>query len=193
MEQYEFKQRDFEHPSILFRLEDILKSLIGGPLLFYPYFNTFGLKGNEKVLDFGCGGGAGSKCLATLLNKGGHLTCIDLSPYWIAKAKKRLQKFANVECKHGDIGELDIPDFSFDVITIIRVLHDISPKKRQNIIMTLSRKLIKGGGFFIRERIAESHGMPVSEIQALLAEAGLKEMEHTETKSEYIGKYYKTG
>ena len=46
---YEFKERDFEHPSALFVLEDALKGLIGGPLLYYPYFKTFGLKGDEKV------------------------------------------------------------------------------------------------------------------------------------------------
>lgn len=32
MSNYEFKERDFEHPSTLFVLEDVLKGLIGGPL-----------------------------------------------------------------------------------------------------------------------------------------------------------------
>ena len=110
MSDYEFKERDFEHPSALFALEDLLKSLIGGPLLYYPYFKTFGLNGNEKVLDFGCGGGAGSRCLANLLNENGHLTCVDMSSYWIRRARKRLGRYSNVECKSGDIRELDIPD-----------------------------------------------------------------------------------
>jgi SAM-dependent methyltransferase len=105
-----FKQYDFEHPSILFILEDKLKGLLGGSLLYNPYFKTFGLKGNESVLDFGCGGGVGSQCLANLLDKGGHLTCIDVSRYWIERARKRLDKYSNVECKSGDIRELDIPD-----------------------------------------------------------------------------------
>ena len=56
-----FKEYDFEHPSTIFVLEDKLKGLLGGPLLYNPYFITFGLKGNERVLDFGCGGGAGSR------------------------------------------------------------------------------------------------------------------------------------
>ena len=51
MAKYEFKEVDFENPSALFILEDMLKGLIGGPLLYNPYFKTFGLKGNEKVLD----------------------------------------------------------------------------------------------------------------------------------------------
>ena len=46
-----FKQYNFEHPSALFVLEDKLKGLLGGSLLYNPYFKTFGLKGNESVLE----------------------------------------------------------------------------------------------------------------------------------------------
>jgi len=189
---YEFKGYDFEHPSTLFILEDKLKGFLGGPLLYNPYFKTFGLKGNESVLDFGCGGGIGSQCLANLLDKGGHLTCIDVSRYWIARARKRLDKYSNVECKSGDIRELDIPDSSFDVISTIHVIHDIAPAERQDIVKTLSQKLNAGSLLFIKERIGKSHGMAVEEIRTLLSGAGLKEIEYKETKSEYIGKYQKS-
>jgi len=187
-----FKQYNFEHPSALFVLEDKLKGLLGGSLLYNPYFKTFGLKGNENVLDFGCGGGAGSRCLANLLSKGGHLTCVDVSSYWIAKARKRLEKYSNVECKSGDIRELDMPDSSFDIISTIHVVHDISPTERQDILKTLSQKLKVKGLFFIREPVKKSHGMPVEEIRTLLSGAGLKEIEHKKTKSEYVGKYQKS-
>jgi len=197
---HSFKEYDFEHPSILFILEDKLKGLLGGPLLYYPYYRTFGLKGNENVLDFGCGGGAGSRCFANLLGKDGHLTCgkdghltcVDVSSHWIAKARKRLDKYSNVECKSGDIRELDIPDSSFDVISAIHVVHDIAPALRQDIIKTLSHKLKVGGLLFVREPVKKSHGMPVEEIRTLLSGAGLKEIEHKETKSEYMGKYQKS-
>lgn len=187
-----FRKYDFDHPDILFVLEDKLISLLGGPLFYNRYFKTFELEGNESVLDFGCGGGTGSRCLAKLLDRGGHLTCIDTSRYWIAKAGKRLQKYPNVECKLGDIRELDIPDSSFDLISTIHVIHDIAPTERSGIVNTLSRKLRAGGLFFIRERIGKSHGMPVEEIRALLLEAGLREIKHKVTKSEYIGKCQKS-
>ncbi|MFC1957616.1 hypothetical protein ACFLX0_02245 [Chloroflexota bacterium] len=57
----------------------------------------------------------------------------------------------------------------------------------------LSQKLKAGGLFFIREPTKKSHGMPVKEIEALLSDVGLKEIEHKATKSEYVGKYEKTG
>ena len=191
MSDHNFKQYDFENPSTLFILEDKLKGLLGGPLLYNAYFKTFGLKGDERVLDFGCGGGAASRCLANLLTKGGHLTCIDVSSCWIVKAKKRLGKYSNVECKSGDIRELDIPDSSFDIISAIHVIHDIAPADRQDIVKTLSQKLKADSLLFIREPMKKSHGMPVEEMRALLSGAGLKEIEHRETKAEYMGKYQK--
>ena len=141
---YDYKERDFEHPSILFILEDKLKNLIGGSLFYNRYFETFKLEGNERVLDFGCGGGVGSHALANLLNKGGYLTCIDVSSYWIAKARKRLEKYSNVKCILGDIREAEIPDSSLDIISTIRVIHDIAPAERENIVKIILMGHIQG-------------------------------------------------
>jgi ubiquinone/menaquinone biosynthesis C-methylase UbiE len=188
---YNFKERDFEHPSALFVLEDMLKGLIGGPLLYYPYFRTFGLRGDENVLDFGCGGGVGSRCLLKFLNSSGHLTCVDTSNFWIERARKRLSKYGNVECRTGDMQELDIPDSIFDVISVIHVIHDIPPAERRGTVKALSRKLKAGGVIFVREPIKKSHGMPVEEILLLFSESGLKETDGKETKSEYMGKFQK--
>jgi ubiquinone/menaquinone biosynthesis C-methylase UbiE len=138
------------------------------------------------------GGGVGSRCLAESL-KDGHLTCVDVSHYWINKARTRLKKYSNVECKAGDIREMDIPNSTFDVISTIHVIHDINPRDRQGTIGALSRKLKPGGILFIKERIEKSHGMPVEEIRASFSSAGLKETEHKETKSEYMGVYHKSG
>lgn len=193
MSEHKFKQVDFERPSALFILEDRLKVLFGCAFFYNPYFRTFGLRGKENILDFGCGGGVGSRCLANLLDKGGRLTCVDISRYWVAKARKRLEKYSNVECSAGDIRGLDIPGSSFDVISIIHVVHDIAPSERQATVKTLSDKLKAGGLFFIREPVKKSHGMPAEEIRTLLSGAGLKEIEHRADKSEYIGKFRKSG
>lgn len=187
MSNYEYKQIDFEHPSLLFVLEDKLKGLLGCPLLYNPYFKTFELSGNEKILDFGCGGGTGACCLAKLLNDGGHLTCVDVSNYWIDKAKYRLKRYTNVECLEGDIRELDIPEHSFDIISIFHVIHDIAPEERQGISDRLATLLNRNGKLFIREPIKESHGMPVSEILTLLTNSGFKEIQSDVGKSEYKG------
>ncbi len=189
MNNYEFKNYDFNNPSFLFILEDMLKSFLGCPLLYNSYMKSFGLKGDEKVLDFGCGGGIGSRCLIKFLNENGHLTCVDISSFWINKANMRLKKYPNIKYKQGDIRKLDLPDSSFDVISTIHTIHDIAPVERQDIVNALSRKLKKDGTLFIREPIKKSHGMPVEEIQTLFSNAGLEELECNENKSEYKGKF----
>ena len=192
-QEYKFKQVDFDNPSLLHVLEDGLKNLIGEPFFYKPYFTTFGLRSDETVLDFGCGGGVGSRCLRKLLTEQGHLTCVDISDYWMNKAKKRLKKYTNVECKSGDIRELDIPDNTYDVISILHVIHDIAPVERQDVVNALSRRLNPNGTLFIREPIRKFHGMPVEEIRALLSDSGLKEIKHKVTRSYYMGKYQKSG
>ena len=189
MGNYTYKQIDFDHPPFLFVLEDKPKNILGGPLLYNPYFKTFGLNGSERVLDFGCGGGAGSRCLAKLLNSSGHLTCVDISDYWITRAKHTLKKCTRVECMAGNIRELDILENSFDIISIIHVSHDIPPKDRQSIVDRLSKLLTLEGKIFLREPIKESHGIPIREIQSLLLNSGLTEVTSESGKSEYKGVY----
>jgi ubiquinone/menaquinone biosynthesis C-methylase UbiE len=190
MEQYGFKQPDFENPSLLFKIEELLKGILGGPLLYDRYYKSFGLKGNETVLDFGCGGGTGSRSLAGLLNTG-QVICLDSSSYFINKARKRLSKYSNTECIHGTIAEADIPVTSIDVVSIIHVIHDIAPSERQRTVNSLSDKLKPGGFLFIREPIRESHGMPIAEIRELLTAAGLKETGSQSSKTEFTGSYIK--
>jgi len=190
MAEYAFKQPDFENPSFLFRLEDKLKGLLGG--LFYKSFiKDFGMEGVENALNFGCGGGVESRFVLEHLEDGSRLTCIDLSDYWIQRAKKRLEKYPNAVCIQGDIRQLDIPDNSFDLIFTIHVIHDIAPAERQSTLEALARKLKPGCAFYIWEPTKISHGMAVEEIRELLSKAGLHESSFTQTKSAYKGKFIK--
>ena len=193
MSKSDFNSWDFDNPSALFVFEDWLKNLLGERLLYSRYYRTFGLKGDEKVLDFGCGGGIGSRCLSKMLDKDGSVTCVELSSYWMRKAEQRLRTYTNTECIHGDIREIDLPAASYDVVTVFHVLHDIAPEIRQEIVNVLSKLLKPGGRFFINEPVKESHGMPAEEIRALLSGAGLQENEHSETGSAYTARYTKNG
>lgn len=185
------KPVDFDHPSIGFILEDKLKNLLGGPLMYDSYYKTFGLRGDETVLDFGCGGGIGSKRLARLLNDKGRLTCVDTSKTWINKARTRLKNVPHAETLLGDIRRLKLPEASFDIVTMIHVLHDIVPEDRDGILQALACILKNGGLLFIREPTRESHGIPVEEIRNRLQQASLKESEFKIRKSEYRGKFMK--
>jgi SAM-dependent methyltransferase len=191
MSQADFIVPDFDHPSWLFKIEDILKALLGTPLLYNKYYSTFRLRGNETVLDFGCGGGTGSKCLAQLLNRNGQLICLDTSAYWTGKVRHRLSKYPNVTVITGNINEADLKDSSVDVITTIHVVHDIHPSLRLNTVESLSGKLRPGGRFYIKEPVRASHGIPVVELRKIFTKAGLKEIQHHITSRDYTGVFSK--
>ncbi len=190
MTEHKFKQVDFNNPSFQLRLDDMLKYFFGGSY-FKSFVNSFALKGNEHVLDFGCGGGNEARFVLEHLGENGHITCVDKSFYWIKKARKRLIKFPNVTFVTGDICKLDIPDNAFDVVLARYVIHDIAPEERQRIMNALVNKLKSDGALYIWEPTKISHGMPVEEIRELLSRSGLQELSHEKTKSSYKGKFLK--
>jgi len=190
MTEYKFKQVDFDNPSFLFKLEDTLKGFLGR-FMYKSYIESFDLKGDEHILDFGCGGGVESRYIMKQLQGNGQLTCVDVSKYFMERARKRLNKNPNVTLMRGDIRELGIPERSFDVIFAIHVIHDIAPEERQDTVNALSRKLKPGGVFYIWEPIKVSHGMPTAEIRELFSNAGFQEMSFKTTKSAYKGKFLK--
>lgn len=49
MGEKQFTEIDFENPSALFVIEDMLKGLIGGLFLFNPYFNTVLILLHHKI------------------------------------------------------------------------------------------------------------------------------------------------
>ncbi len=168
-----------------------------GRSLYKDYMRGLGLEGDEKVLDFGCGGGACARCILEFLSKGGALTCVDISEFWLPKAEKRMRKYDNAEFVSGEISELGVEDSSYDVVFIHFVLHDIERGQRETTVDALFRKLKPGGHLFIREPTKESHGMPAREVRDLMKAAGLREDLSEEGKSillgpMYAGRYSKT-
>ncbi len=193
MKQFDPSVFDFDNPSALFRFEDWLKGLIGGRLFYHPYFETRGgFRGDEEVLDFGCGGGVGTRCIAAKLTQGGRVTGVDISAYFTAKAQKRLSGYANARVMRGAITDLALPQQSFDLISIIHVIHDIMKEKRAETVLTLAGVLKHRGRLWIWEPTRQSHGMPAEEIRRLMAEAGLREVSAENEGSSFKGIFEKS-
>jgi ubiquinone/menaquinone biosynthesis C-methylase UbiE len=180
------KSCDFEHPSFWFAMEDKFKTLFGS-YYFGADVKSLRLKGNESLLDFGCGGGAACLYLLKILSKRGHVLGVNTSAYWINVAKKRMRPFPNAEFKVGDIRDLDIPEHSMDIIVSFNVFHHITPNERPMTIIALGRLLEKGGRLMVRERIEKSHGIPTDEIRSLFINAGFQEVTAQNSKSKYRG------
>ena len=155
---------------------------------YRKFVDSFDLKGDEKVLDFGCGPGSTSKFIAQILEKGGgELTCLDLSKTWIERAKKHLSKFSNVEYFAEDIRKWEEKNNYFDAVAIHFMLHDIDKSERQEVVRALAKKMKTDAKLFIREPTKESHGMSPEEIRELMLKSGLKENESKTTKSFIMG------
>ncbi|QZY55070.1 class I SAM-dependent methyltransferase [Crassaminicella profunda] len=181
----------FSNPTFMeIFIEKWLNNKIGVPV-YNGYVKKLNLRGDEKVLEFGCGGGTCSKLMAKRLLKKGFLTCVDTSPFWIKKAQERMKNYKNVEFLLGDIGTLHIKDHYYDIVSIHFVLHDIEEYLRQNIIDVLSSKLKRNGKLYIREPIKKSHGMPFEEIRMLMKKSGLSENDFKIDKRKYTGVFIK--
>ena len=159
--------------------------------IYKAYLKKLPLKGSEKVLEFGSGGGACSRHLVKILSKGGKLTCVDTSEYYISKARKRLQKFDNIEFLNGDVRKTEMPYSSFDVVLIHFAFHHVAKNEKQDIMNTLASKLKKNGTVFIREPTDEKGAeLPVEEIRTLMKKAGLEEVESGMKKIMLAGMVY---
>jgi ubiquinone/menaquinone biosynthesis C-methylase UbiE len=159
----------YENPSLLYRLIDEFGNNRLFAFIYKNFIKTLNLKGNERVLDFGSGSGAGSKHLAKILQENdGHLTCIDISKYWTEKAKKRMKYYDNVDFLVGQLPELQLDENFFDVIYIFYALHDVSKDLRNGIVSEFSRVLKNEGSLYIKEPQRENDGMPIEEIVGLM-------------------------
>jgi len=182
---------DFKKPS---RFDIFVHTLASYVLMrgaYKEYVDTFGLKGDEEVLDFGGGGGGLTRHIAKRLLQGrGHVTCLDTSEAWLDVARKQLRRFPNVRFVCDEISNLADGGPQFDVIAIHIMLHDIDRELRQDIVSALSRTLKSTGKLFIREPTKEKHGMPPDEIRELMRNSGLRQIRFSEEKLAFVGPTY---
>lgn len=160
--------------------------------LYRRYVDQMDLRGDERVLDYGCGSGAAARHLAKRLEAGGgRLTCMDVSERWQRTARRALRAHPDAEFRLGDVRMMGLPTASFDVVLAHWMLHDIHPQDRPAIVTELARLLRPGGRLFSREPTAANHGMPAEQARQVYTAAGLSESRATEGKLPIIGEYYR--
>jgi ubiquinone/menaquinone biosynthesis C-methylase UbiE len=160
--------------------------------LYRRYVDEMGLRGDERVLDYGSGSGAAARHLARRVRAGGgRLCCMDVSARWQAVIRKVLRDFPDVEFRLGDVRAMGLPAASFDVVLVHWMLHDVPPWDRPSIVAELARLLRPGGRLFSREPTAAKHGMPAEQAREAYAAAGLVESLAAEGKAPVMGAYYR--
>jgi SAM-dependent methyltransferase len=173
----------YHEPSSL----DVALASLALRTILRPYYarlvRGLGLRGDERVIDFGSGPGAAAVHLAAALSTGrGQVTCVDVSKAWLRAAQKMTERYTNVAFKLGEIATLDIADGAYDVVFFHFVLHDIPAERRAETVRHLAAKLRAhraggtGGRLFLREPTGKGHGMPPDEIDRLMTGAGLRQV-----------------
>jgi len=159
--------------------------------LYGRYVDSLGLRGDERVLDFGSGSGSMSRHIARrLLRGGGRVTCLDPSRTWMRIARRRLRRYPNVEFRPGTVEGLAGETAAFDAIVIHFMLHDIDRLRRASTVRALARSLKDPGRLFVREPTKAGHGMPADEVRRLMLGAGLREVASVESRLLLVGPYY---
>jgi SAM-dependent methyltransferase len=160
---------------------EVVLTLALGRTAMRPYYARYvrglGLRGGERVLDYGSGSASLSAHLAdALAARRGRLTCVDVSETWCDVTQRALQHYDRVDCHCGDIAALDIEDGAYDLVLSHFVLHDVPPSERPAIVHHLARKLRPGGRFVLREPAGDDHGISPADIRRVLEPAGLEEV-----------------
>ncbi|MDZ7620762.1 MAG: methyltransferase domain-containing protein, partial [Patescibacteria group bacterium] len=93
-----------------------------GERLFQP--GRFDLRGARRILDVGSGAGQLVRHLLKLADPNAGVTCVDLSPGMLRRARARLQS-PRLQFLAADITQLPFADASFDCVTCGYVLEHL--------------------------------------------------------------------
>jgi SAM-dependent methyltransferase len=130
-----------------------------------------GIKPGDNVLDLGSGAGNDCFVARSLVGETGAVTGIDFSEEMLQKANSNLQKtgYINVSFIQGDIENMPLPDFEYDVVISNCVLNLVPDK--QKAFAEIYRVLKSGGHFCISDVVLNGH-LPVGLKEAAEMYAG---------------------
>jgi ubiquinone/menaquinone biosynthesis C-methylase UbiE len=114
------------------------------------------LKGRDQrrvqLIDLACGNG---RFLAQVLEAFPRIpaTGLDLSPAYCDEARRRLEKWPQVEIVNGAVEQAPFEDEGADAITCVYLFHELPPRVRRDAIRQAARILKPGGVFVLADSI----------------------------------------
>lgn len=100
-----------------------------------------------------------------------ELTGVDLSPYYIDRAKQRFPGDQNIALMEGAMEDLPLEDASLDGLSSIFVFHELPPKIRSLAVNEMARVLKPGGRFFHMDTIQKGDHLPYDALLDLFPDA----------------------
>jgi len=99
------------------------------------------------------------------------LTGVDLSPYYIDRAKQRFPGDQNIAFIEGAMERLPLEDASLDGVSSIFVFHELPPKIRVLAVKEIARVLKPGGRYFLMDTIQKGDHPPYDTLLGLFPDA----------------------
>jgi ubiquinone/menaquinone biosynthesis C-methylase UbiE len=97
-------------------------------------------------LEIASGTGRLTKFMAMAFPKA-QITCLDLSPYYLQRAKKNLSQFKRINFTAGNAEKMNFKDATFDAVFSCFLFHEL-PRKSRETVMKESLRVLKSGGAF---------------------------------------------
>ncbi|MGB4702524.1 MAG: class I SAM-dependent methyltransferase [Syntrophomonadaceae bacterium] len=132
-------------PSLLEITMTRIAFLLYGKSIYRTFADRLPLKGEERVLDFGCRMGTVAYYVAQRLPQG-HLTCMDISRRWLNACRKTLGRYGNVTYQQWECKEFAVE--SFDIVYCHFVMHDV-PESELKVVIPALVKCLKPGGVLV--------------------------------------------
>jgi ArsR family transcriptional regulator len=133
------------------------------------------------VGDLGCGTGQVSATLAPFV---GRVVAVDSSAAMLQAAKKRLQRFDNIDLRRGELEALPIDDERLDAATLMLVLHHVPDPARA--LAEVARVVKPGGRVIVADMLPHDRdnyrqqmghvwlGFSGEQMTAMLADSGFE-------------------
>jgi SAM-dependent methyltransferase len=102
-----------------------------------------GVRLEGDVLEIGPGYGAATRWL---LERGGHLTAVEIDPDMAADLNDEFGE--RVDVRRGDGAELPFPDAAFDTVVCFTMLHHMPSPEQQDRLFTEAARVLRPGGTF---------------------------------------------
>jgi ubiquinone/menaquinone biosynthesis C-methylase UbiE len=130
-----------------------------------------GLRGDETVLELGCGPGYFSIALRDATPHG-RLVLFDLQPEMLHMARKRVGPGGTVTTVAGNAMSLPFPAETFDVVFIAAVLGEVPD--RLACLSEVRRALRPGGRLVVNEVRGDPDYIKATDLDRLCGEAGMQ-------------------